>query len=372
MKKDRLYLFTFLSLLLIVYICGYFSMNYLVDLSAEQFLKIQIESSKREAKEMANLISYQSQQNNNPKLIIDNVQKSIEKTDTQTGFICMFDQTGKEVCHPDPEKIGRMAGPDESYISKTNNEINPKDFYSYLKNKTEGGGIRNFNNPKRESEIIYLYPVKNTEWIIASHANLKNIQEQVSNLKFYFILVYIATGTLIILLSFFMIRLLGSRYERKLEVKNENLFNEVLNLSKLNYELTNYKSKLESNPDLKTPEDSALASGKKRILTHLKNEIVTLEIDQIAYIYMENTIVYVKDINGKTSTSNSSLEELFTELDNSLFFRANRQFILSIKSITRILKYGNNQLKIEVEPKSGIDIIISKNKAAEFKNWLNK
>lgn len=175
MKKDKLYLFTFLSLLIIVYICGYFSMNYLADLSTEQFLKIQIESSKREAKEMANLISYQAQQNKDKQVIINNVQRSIEKTDTQTGFICMFDQTGKEICHPNPEKIGRMTGPDESFVSSIHNEVNPADFYSYLKNKKEGGGLREYNDPKRESEIIYLYPVKNTEWIVASHANLKNI-----------------------------------------------------------------------------------------------------------------------------------------------------------------------------------------------------
>jgi hypothetical protein len=346
-------------------------MNYLVSLSTEQFLKIQIESSKREAKEMANLISYQAQQNSDRKVIINNVQKSIEKTDTQTGFLCMFDQTGKEVCHPNPEKIGRMTGPDESFISTTHNEVNPEDFYSYLKNKTEGGGIRNYNDPKHESEIIYLYPVKNTEWIVASHANLKNINDQVQNLKFYFILVYISTGALIVLLSFFMIRLFGSRYERKLELKNENLFNEVLNLSKLNYDLTNYKSKLEDNDHLKT-DISAPTSPKKRILTHLKSELVALEIDQIAYIYMENTITYVKDVNGKTTTSTSSLDEIYTELGNSIFFRANRQFILSIKSIDKIIKYGNNQLKIEVFPNSAIDIIISKNKAAEFKAWLNK
>ncbi|KQB42739.1 LytTR family transcriptional regulator [Flavobacterium aquidurense] len=372
MKKDKLYLFTFLSLLVVVYICGYFSMNYLVGLSTEQFLKIQIESSKREAKEMANLISYQAQQNKDKQVIINNVQKSIEKTDMQTGFICMFDQNGKEICHPDPARIGAMTLPNESYISKTHNEVNSEDFYTYLKNKTEGGGVRNFNNPEIDSEIIYLYPVKNTDWIIASHANLQSINKQVQDLKFYFILVYISTGALIVLLSFFMIRLFGSRYERKLEQKNETLFNEVLSLSKLNYDLTSYKSKLESNEHLKTTDISAPALNKKRILTNLKNEIVTLEIEQIAYIYMENTITYVKDINGKISTSNNSLEEIYSELDNTIFFRANRQFILAIKSIDKILKYGNNQLKIEVVPKSAIDVIISKNKAAEFKAWLNK
>ncbi|KUJ62373.1 hypothetical protein AR687_07890 [Flavobacteriaceae bacterium CRH] len=372
MKKDRLYLFTFLSLFIVVYICGYFSMNYLVGLSTEQFLKIQIESSKREAKEMANLISYQAQQINDPKVIINNVQKSIEKTDMQTGFICMFDQTGKEVCHPNPQRIGAMTLPDESYISKTHNEVNSEDFYTYLKNRTEGGGVRNFSNSKIDSEIIYLYPVKNTEWIIASHANLKSINDQVQNLKFYFILVYIATGTLIVLLSFFMIRLFGSRYEQKLEQKNESLFNEVLSLSKLNYDLTNYKSKLDVAEKVKTQNILIPPPAKKRILTHLKSELVALEIHQIAYIFMENTITYVKDVNGKISTSTSSLDEISNELDNTSFFRANRQFILSIKSIDKILKYGNNQLKIEVSPKSEIDVIISKNKAAEFKTWLNK
>lgn len=371
MKKDKLYLFTFLSLLIVVYICGYFSMNYLVDLSTQQFLKIQIESSKREAKEMANLISYQAQQNDNKQIIINNVQKSIEKTDTQTGFICMFDKTGKEICHPNPKKIGRMTGPDESFVSSSHDEVNPADFYSYLKNKTEGGGLRKYNDPKRESEIIYLYPVKNTDWIVASHANLKNITSQIQDLKFYFILVYLSTGTLIVLLSFFMIRLFGSRYERKLEMKNETLFNEVLNLSKLNSDLTNYKTKL-SAVEIVTTGNTTIATNKKRLLTYLKNEIVSLEIEQIAYVYMENTITYVKDINGKISTSNSSLEEIYSELDNDVFFRANRQFILSIKSIDKILKYGNSQLKIEVIPKSEIPIIISKNRAAEFKAWLNK
>ncbi|MBB4802149.1 hypothetical protein HNP37_002222 [Flavobacterium nitrogenifigens] len=372
MKKDKLYLFTFLSLLVVVYICGYFSMNYLVDLSTRQFLKIQIESSKREAKEMANLISFQAQQHNDKQLIINNVQKSIEKTDTQTGFICMFDHTGKEICHPNPEKIGRMTGPDESFISSIHNssEAGPEDFYSYLKNKTEGGGLRNFNDPERESEIIYLHPVKNTDWIVASHANIKNINKQAGDLKFYFILVYLSTGLLIVILSFFMVRLFGSRYERKLEQKNETLFNEVLNLSKLNSDLAGYKTKINAFEKIESADVSA--SSKKRILTYLKNEIVSLEIENIAYIYMENTITYVKDINSKVSTSSSSLEEIYNELDSNVFFRANRQFIVSIKSIDKILKYGNNQLKIEVIPKSDAAIIISKNKAAEFKAWLNR
>ncbi len=373
MNKDRLYQLTFLSLISIVYTFGYFSMEYLLKISTQQFLSVQIEGSKREAKEIASLIFSQVENNISKDIIVKNLQKSIEKTDVQNGFVCMFDWSAKEICHPNIEKIGKMVGPDESYVSGLEEENNAKDFYEYLRNKSEGGGIRDFKDPKRESEIIYLYPVKNTDWIIASHANIKHINEQIDSLRFNFILVYSITSSLIVLFSFFITRFIGSKYEKRMEENNENLSNELVNISKLNQDLLNYKTKQSIKE--KEEEDDELdgnSENKKRILTHLRNEIITLEIDDIAYVYLENTITYIKDKNGKVSNSNNSLDDFFEKLDSAVFFRANRQFIISIKSISKIVKYGNNQLKIEVLPVSQKDIIISKNKVSEFKNWLNK
>ena len=139
---------------------GYFSTDYLVELSTEQFLKIQIASSKREAKEMATLISLQIENGIEKEVMINNIQRSIENTDMETGFICMFDWSGKEICHPDPEVIGKITVSDESYISGIEDDVNSEDFYSYLKKNKEGGGVRDFTNKSRSSEVIYLYPVK--------------------------------------------------------------------------------------------------------------------------------------------------------------------------------------------------------------------
>ena len=66
-----------------------------------------------------------------------------------------------------------------------------------------------------------------------------------------------------------------------------------------------------------------------------------------------------------------SLDDMYTNLNSALFFRANRQFIISITAIDKIIKYGKSQLKIVLQSKTSEDIIISKNKAAEFKQWLN-
>src|SRR5690606_16103118 len=134
----------------------------------------------------------------------------------------------------------------------------------------------------------------------------------------------------------------------------------------LNYDLVLYKEKINSQSD--NPNKTAY---KKRVLAYKKDEIVSISTDEIAFVYTENTITYICSLDGKLFHSNSSLDELYGDFDKTYFFRANRQFVLSIKAIDKIYKYGNNQLKVETNPKPPLSIIVSKNKASEFKQWLS-
>ena len=375
MKKDKLYLLTLLAISIIVFVIGYFNMNYLIKVSTNQFLEIQIESSKREAREFSNLVAYQIENGIDRQTVINNIQKSIEGTNTESGFICMFDWSGVEICHPDPQKIGKQTSPDESYVRSIDASIDSEDFYQLLNDKKQRGGLREFNS-ERSSEIIYLYPVKNTDWIIAAHANIEKIEKAITRLKVNFLIVYLLTSISIILLSIFIVRYLGNYYEKELELKNERLTEEVLSLSKLNISLTSYKNKINKQID-----DTALIDDdkedidesvkiKSRLLTYSKDKLISLRVDQIAYINTENSITFIHCLDGKKYTNNSSLDELYNSLDQSIFFRANRQYILSVKGIDEILRYGNNQLKIKINQEN--NVIISKNKVSEFKKWLNR
>ena len=375
MKKDNLYLFTLLAISVIVFIIGYFSMAYMVKVSTNQLLEIQIESSKREAREFAELVSSQLANGIARDIVIDNIQKSIEGTDIETGFVCMFDWSGVEICHPDPQKIGKQTNPNESYVRSIDDEINSEDFYDLLTNKQPLGGIRDFSNEDRSSEIIYLYPVKNSDWIIAAHANIAKIEKQIKKLKFNFLLVYLLSSATIVLLCLLMVRFLGSYYEKTLESKNEKLAKEVLNLSKLNIDLGKYRDRVnkkieeENLEEVENLEDTVKI--RNRLLTYSKDKLISIKVEEIAFIGTVNSITWINCLDGKRYSSNSSLDELFNSLDPMLFFRANRQHIISVKGIDEILRYGNNQLKIQLNPPSVDPIIISKNKASEFKKWLN-
>ncbi|MCX2678684.1 LytTR family transcriptional regulator DNA-binding domain-containing protein [Galbibacter sp. EGI 63066] len=370
MKKDHVYLLTFLGLAVVTSVVSYFSMNHLLEISTNHFLQTQIESSKREANEISLLIQHQVENGLPKHTIIKNLQSSIENTNTESGFVCMFNWSGVEICHPNPEKIGQQVLPEESFVQPVMyNELNPQDFYNLLKNKAETGGIREFSEEGRSSEIIYLYPVKGTDWIMAAHANINHIKDRMQKLKTNFIITFTMSGILLIIISLFMVRLISGRYEKNLEKQNEGLSKEVVTLSKLNNDLLLYKEKKE-RPDDTHEEKKENSLVKKRILTYVKDEIVSIEQENIAFVYTENSITYICCLDGKIFHSNNSLEEIFSDLDSTLFFRANRQFIISVNAIDKIYKYGNNQLKIELNPRSPINIIISKNRASAFKHWL--
>src|SRR5690606_32238907 len=203
------------------------------------------------------------------------------------------------------------------------------------------------------------------------HANIESVKSQMKSLRIDFMLDYAASGILIVLLSIIMVRLIGRKYEKDLESQNEGLSKEVLKLSNLNHNLVLYKEKIDSKNNPERSPGKTENQSKKRILTYVKDILIAIDTAEIAFIYTENTITYICCLDGKVYNSNNSLEDLYKDLDKTYFFRANRQFILSINAITKIYKYGNNQLKIEITPRPPIDIIVSKNRASEFKSWLS-
>jgi DNA-binding LytR/AlgR family response regulator len=360
MKKDKLYFLTFLSIAVIFLFVALIASQYFIKVSANQLIEVQVESSKRETNEVAKLINFQLSSGIKKEEIVANIQQIIEKSNKDTWFISVFNWGGKEVCHPDKTKVGQQVNSNEALLSSLKDKNNSDDLFNLLTR----------NNNQSTSEIIHISPIVNSDLIVAANVNINSISAQMNTLKSNFYLIFLMMGILVIVLSFLAVRILGSAYEKQLELKNSTLTSEVVNLSKLNSDLVSYKEKVAVIPE-KSAIEEPLDNEKKRILTYIRNELVPISIKDIAYVYTENTITYVFCFDGKKSTTNMSLDDMHTQLNSSLFFRANRQFIISIAAIDKIIKYGNSQLKILLQSKTSDEIIISKNKAAEFKQWLN-
>ncbi|WP_025741792.1 LytR/AlgR family response regulator transcription factor [Aquimarina pacifica] len=370
MRKDHLYLLTFIAITVIFLIVASFSVKHFIMESSDQLIVIQLESGKREADEMSQMISTQLSGGIKLDTVKVNIQSAIEKTHEMTSFVSVMDWSGKQICHPNITKVGEMVNSDQNLLDALKEKDRANKLYEILVRKKKE------TNSIEPSEIVYLSPVKGTDLIVTSNFNLDKIITQTGLLKNRYYRILFLMGGFIILCSFFAVRTLGSLYEKQLELKNTALENELFSLSKLNKDLIEHQQKIiEEKTSVDQSQDQSIEEKaipeKKRILTYIRNELVPISTNQISYIKSENSITYIYGINGKKSTTSLSLDELYNTIDKSLFFRANRQFIISISSIDKIVKYGNSQLKILIQNSSDVEIIISKNKAAEFRQWLS-
>ena len=64
-------------------------------------------------------------------------------------------------------------------------------------------------------------------------------------------------------------------------------------------------------------------------------------------------------------------EELEEVLDHKSFHRLNRAYIVNISAIQDVIVYSNSRLKITPNIKWEQEIIVSREKVGEFKEWFD-
>ncbi|MGG5576157.1 LytR/AlgR family response regulator transcription factor [Myroides sp. C15-4] len=110
---------------------------------------------------------------------------------------------------------------------------------------------------------------------------------------------------------------------------------------------------------------------RSRFLIPYKDGYRTVKVEEIDYLYSELKITHLVLKDKSEMIINQTMEEVEEELNPSSFFRANRQHILEIDSIHNIQNYYNGKLKVTLIRDPQREIIISRDKAPLFKNWLN-
>ena len=111
-------------------------------------------------------------------------------------------------------------------------------------------------------------------------------------------------------------------------------------------------------------------SRTKTILARVRDKIIPISEEEIAFFYTSEERVSVTTLDGKSYPVEGTLESLYGELGSEHFFRANRQFIISRKAIKDISVWFGSRLALNLSVEVPERIIISKARAAEFKSWL--
>lgn len=136
------------------------------------------------------------------------------------------------------------------------------------------------------------------------------------------------------------------------------------------YELSFQQEQLDV-PALKKLIDQSSNRFKSRFVTKIGDNIQTVGVENILYFYTEYKGVYLVTAEQKLLVS-YTLEEIEEMIDPQKFFRLNRKYIASISSIDKIKTYSNSRLKLDLINCDDQEVLISREKAGQFKSWLDQ
>lgn len=111
---------------------------------------------------------------------------------------------------------------------------------------------------------------------------------------------------------------------------------------------------------------------KSRFMVRLGQKIIALTADKIAYFFSEQKLTYIVTTDGKRFPLDQPLDELIDVLDPRVFFRINRQYIITFTAIAEIHPYFKGRVKLMLQPQASEDVIISAERTPEFKRWIDQ
>lgn len=110
---------------------------------------------------------------------------------------------------------------------------------------------------------------------------------------------------------------------------------------------------------------------KERFMVKLGDHIRSIPTDKVSIFYAEGRNVFLITNMQRKFIIDYKLEDLEGFLDPKDFYRVNRSFIVNIQGIKEVLVYSKSRLRVELFHEFPKEIIVSREKVTDFKNWFN-
>ncbi|MFD2588989.1 LytR/AlgR family response regulator transcription factor [Croceitalea marina] len=117
-------------------------------------------------------------------------------------------------------------------------------------------------------------------------------------------------------------------------------------------------------------ETMAPTAYKKRFLVRSGNKLKLVQISDVVCFYSNGGDTRLIDKNGGEHLIDFTMERLERLADPASFFRINRKMTINMDYIHSVEDYFNNRLMVKMLKKVPFDLVVSRNRAKEFKFWL--
>jgi len=107
-----------------------------------------------------------------------------------------------------------------------------------------------------------------------------------------------------------------------------------------------------------------------RFLVTVGKQVKLVKAEEVAYFFSEQKIVYLITVTGNKYRTGFTLERLEQLLNPALFFRINRQFIIHLSAIVKMIPASKSRLQVVLRPDTSYNTVTSSGRTDSFYKWL--
>lgn len=122
---------------------------------------------------------------------------------------------------------------------------------------------------------------------------------------------------------------------------------------------------------LESVKSQTIRYRERFLIPHRADEFLIIPVSDVSHITIRDGVVRLCTLAGRYHTLNMTLEEVEGQLDPQRFMRVNRQFIISAAAVQKLSTYFLGKMRIHMMAAPNEEIIVSKDKVATVKRWLD-
>lgn len=111
---------------------------------------------------------------------------------------------------------------------------------------------------------------------------------------------------------------------------------------------------------------------KERLLVKRGQQLGYIKTSATAFCYADGKLCFAIDFDNHKHLLESTLSQLEEQLAPNQFYRINRHLLVNIDAIKKVHNWLGGRLKLELQPATTAETIVSRERVQGFKEWLGQ
>ncbi|HMD00994.1 MAG TPA: LytTR family DNA-binding domain-containing protein [Ferruginibacter sp.] len=111
---------------------------------------------------------------------------------------------------------------------------------------------------------------------------------------------------------------------------------------------------------------------KERLLVKRGQQLSYVKTDATAFCYADGKLCYAVDFSNNKHLLENNLTQLEEQLQPNKFYRINRHLLVNIDAIKKVHTWLGGRLKLEINPSTTAETVVSRERVNGFKEWLGQ